>query len=115
MMRNSMIAVGLAAILGGCQTLPVGANAPTAANVAAAIASACSYVAPATQIASLLKASSSAVTTAAAIAQIVCATAQSVVASQTQAPAGARLGATLGRPVTVVINGVTLNLPPIGG
>ena len=111
MLRKLLIAASAIAALGlaGCQTTS-GGGGLTTGTVAAAIAKACGLVAPLSQIASLVAASNPAVTTAETIAAIVCSTAQSVIASTT--PKASRLGGALGRPVTVIVNGVTLNLSP---
>lgn len=108
MIRNAVIAISAAAALAGCTTTGgIFGTGVTATAVVADIKLACGLAADVDQIAKLITASP-AVDTAYDIAQVVCSTVSNV----TSQPVSSRLGATLSRPITVIVNGVTLNLTP---
>lgn len=116
-MRRTVIfglaAASLAAGLAGCATDGTGAPGAgilggiTGADVEKYVGIYCGLQPPIDELATLANASVG--ETAAQIGQIVCSTYNSVVAS-TPPPAGARLGAKLGR--TIKVDGVSIELSP---
>lgn len=105
--------------LGGCQSVPVGSEAPTPENIAARILVLCAYSVPVLEIAAELKANPAGLQTASDIGKIICQTASQVVANGTPNPPAAATPRgfvalpTVPQPVAVPVGGVVLHLKPI--
>lgn len=106
----------LVTALAGCNALPVGAEAPTAENIASRILAICAYSVPIVEIAALLKANGPTLQTASDIAAVICQTAANVVATGSPAAPTTRgllAVPTVQPPLAISVNGVTLHMKPL--